>query len=282
MLLAPAQSLAQQPVETQARVQVADFFRAPLLDRPALSPSGRYLAGAVAIQGGRVQLVVLDLENLGQSKVVAGFNDADIYRYAWVNDQRVVFNVIDRQSGTSRPLAPGLWAVDRDGSGFRQLINASWSFFTRDSTLADRRLPWEWQLHSVLADGSNDVLVQGFTFNSGWEVVAVKLARLDTRTGLSENLSEGAPDHVTRWVVDRQGRPAAVTTWHEGRFRAYVKSAADTGWEKWQDADGYGGRYAVPFWVGFDKQLLALARAVSDTPRFMQWTPRRTNSSGSR
>jgi dipeptidyl aminopeptidase/acylaminoacyl peptidase len=267
VLLAPVQPVAQQPAAAQAKVPVADFFRTPELAKPALSPSGRYLAGGVASPSGRVQLVVLDLENLGQSKVVAGFQDADIYGYAWVNDQRIVFDAIDRQSGTSRPLAPGLWAVNRDGSGFRQLINASWSFFTRDSTLTDRRLPWEWQLHSVLADGSNDVLVQGLTFSGARvrEVVAVKLARLDTTTGLSHNLSEGAPANVTSWVVDRQGRPAAVTTWHEGRFRAYVKSAADSGWEKWQDADGYGGRYAVPYWVGFDGQLLALGRVVNDT-----------------
>src|SRR5207249_3464883 len=148
-VLASTQPLAQQPAEAQVKVPVADFFRPPQLDKPTLSASGRYLAGAVAVQGGRVQLVVLDLENLGQSKVVAGFQDADIYRCWWVNDQRIVFDAIDRQSGTSRPLAPGLWAVNRDGSGFRQLINASWSFFSgRDSAIIDRRLPWEWHLHS--------------------------------------------------------------------------------------------------------------------------------------
>lgn len=31
-------------------------------------------------------------------------------------------------------------------------------------------------------------------------------------------------------------------------------------WEKWQDAEGHGGSYAVPHWVGFDGPLLALGR----------------------
>ena len=266
VLLAPTQPLAQQPGTAQAQVPVADFFRTPLLAKPAMSPSGRYLAGAVAAEGKRAQLIVLDLENLGQSKLVAGFEDADINSYEWVNDERIVFDVIDRQSGTSRPLAPGLWAVNRDGGDFRQLVNASRTFTSgRASHLADHRLPWEWRLHSVLADGSSDVLVQGLTFNSRWEVVDTKLARLDTTTGRIKNLSEGAPDHVTRWVVDRQGRPAVVTTWHEGRFRAYVKSDADTGWEKWQDADGFSGSYVVPYWIGFDGQLLVLGRRADDT-----------------
>jgi len=264
VLLVSTQPLAQQPAE--AKVPVADFFRPPLLARPALSPNGRYLAGAVAADGGRVRLAVLDLENLGSSKVVAGFGDGDINNLWWVNDERIVFDAIDRESGASRPLAPGLWAVNRDGTEFRQLINASPRLVSgRSSHMVDRRLPWEWQLHSVLADGSNDVLVKGLTFNNVWEVVDTKLARLDTVTGTTRNLGEGAPDHVTRWVVDRQGRPTVVTTWHEGRFRAYSKSSADAGWDKWQDADGFRDGYVVPFWIGFDGQMLVLARRGSDT-----------------
>ena len=130
MLLAPTQALPQQATDVQTKVPVADFFRTPRLDRPKLSPSGRYLAGAVPDSGRRAYLWVLDLENLGQSKVVAGFDDADINNYEWVNDQRIVFDVIDLQSGSNifNPRAPGLWAVNRDASDFRQLIHASKNF----------------------------------------------------------------------------------------------------------------------------------------------------------
>ncbi len=113
------------------------------------------------------------------------------------------------------PTAPGLWAVNRDGSGFRQLISASRNPARPSGVrtlIADRKLPSEWRLHSLLEDGSNDVLVLGLPLTSSAEAVGVKLARLDTTTGLTRNLSDGAPDYVTRWVVDRQGRPAAVTT----------------------------------------------------------------------
>ncbi len=113
-------------------------------------------------------------------------------------------------------------------------------------------------------DGSNDVLVLGLRRTRSAEAAGVKLARLDTTTGVTRNLGDGAPDHVTHWVVDRQGRPAAVATWHEGRFRAYLKSTADSGWVKWQDAVGIGGTYAIPYWVGSDGQLFALVRGVDD------------------
>lgn len=268
------QPLAQPPAETHDVVPVADFFRTPRLNNPKLSADGRYVAVAIAADGDRVNLGVVDLENLGQSKIVAGFLDADINNYWWVNDQRLVFDVTDHQSGSGilKPLALGLWAVNRDGSDFRQLINSSRSVAFvvagHATGISDRKLPWEWWLHSVLSDGSNDVLVQGRTLNSVGNVVTIKLARLDTTTGATKNLGEGAPDHVTNWVVDPQGRPAAVTTWHEGRFRAYLKSAADTGWDKWQDADGFVGKYAIPYQVGFDGQLLALAAARDYTEVF--------------
>jgi dipeptidyl aminopeptidase/acylaminoacyl peptidase len=266
MVLAPSQAPAQPVAQVPAIVPVADFFRAPMLARPKVSPSGRYVAGAMSIKGGRLQLAVLDLENLGRSKIVAGFDDVDIYSYEWVNDERIVFSVANLEAGASRPLAPGMWAVNRDGSDDRQLINTFFSNFNRHGTaISNRILPWEWQLHSVLTDGSNDVIVQGLTFNIAREVVDTKLARLDTVTGLTKNLSEGGPGHVTSWLVDRQGRPAVATTWNQGRFGAYVRSAADTGWDKWQDAEGFGGSYMVPFWVGFDGQLLAVGRRTDDT-----------------
>ena len=55
-----------------------------------------------------MQLAVFDVEHPGQSKVVAGFLDADVNGLWWVNDERIVFNAIDRDSGMIfRPTAPG-------------------------------------------------------------------------------------------------------------------------------------------------------------------------------
>ena len=262
----PVPTRAQQQDEaSKSRVPVEDFFRAPLLARPRLAPGGRYLAAAIAVQGGPIQLAVLDLELPGPPKVVAGFNEVDVYSYQWVNDQRLVFDAIDRRSGASRPMAPGLWAVNRDGSEPRQLIKAVDNFFMSRSMQADRTLPWEWHLHSVLRDGSDDVLVEGYTLNNNWEVADTKLSRLDTKTGVAQSLSKGAPDHVTRWVVDRQGNPVVVNTWHQGRFGAQTKAAANEDWQRWQDADGFEGSYVTPFWMDSDGKMLGVSRRGADT-----------------
>lgn len=262
LALTPTRPDAQQAADAApAKVPLASFFRPPLIAKPALSPSGRYLAVSVVVNTGRVQLALLDLEQLGPPKAIAGLNDADVAAYQWVNDERLVFDAVDRESGTGRSLAPGLWAVNRDGTQFRRLVDPLVTASNARATLPRfAPLPWVWQLHSVLADGSNDVLVQGLTLSRAWEVVDSRLARLDTSTGATRNLSEGTPDHVTRWVVDREGRPAIVTTRNRGRFGAFTKSATDATWEKWQDTDYFGERYADPYWIGFDGQLLALGR----------------------
>ena len=258
LLAASALSRAQEPT-TRPAVPVADFFRTPMLARPTLSPNGRHLAGAVAAGSGRVRLAVLDLEPLGEPRAVAGFDDRDVDDIAWVNDRRLVFDTTDHQSGSSQ-FGSGLWAIDRDGSDQRQLIDL-WYLSARPGM---RTLPWTWRLHSVVADGSTDVLVQGVVLNNN-EVVEISLARLDTKSGRSQNLSEGAPDHVFRWIVDRDGRPAAVTTLREGRFVAYLRSPSGSGWERWQDADAYAGNYAVPYAVAPDGQLLVLGRRPDST-----------------
>jgi hypothetical protein len=104
------------------------------------------------------------------------------------------------------------------------------------------------------------VLVQGLTIANNGDAVDTRLARIDTVSGATKNLSEGVPRRVTRWIVDREGRPVVVTTRDRGRLGVYAKSAETGGWERWQDTRYFGDRYADPWWVGFDGQLLALSQ----------------------
>ena len=123
---------------------VEAFFSNPLLERARLSPSGRYLAALSGAPGRRDMLVVIDLvENKG--KLVAGYKDVDILEFQWVNDQRLLFNVTDKKIGPGgRYLASGLYAVNRDGEGLRQLANRRGNeFVVEGGSNIDRRiLPW--------------------------------------------------------------------------------------------------------------------------------------------
>jgi acetyl esterase/lipase len=244
-----------------SRLPLDAFFRPPLIGKPALSPDGRHLAVIVDAPPGGAKLAVIDLQDLGPPKVVAGLEDVSVANHEWVNDQRLVFDTPERQTSSGRWLAPGLWAVNRDGTRLRRLVDPLVSAAAGRAPIArSGPLSWVWRLHSVPGAGSNDVLVQGQTLANNGDPVDTRLARVDTMTGLTKNLSEGAPRHVTRWIVDRDGVPVIVTTRERGRVGVYVKSGDGGGWERWQDGDYFADRYADPVWVGFDGQVLALSR----------------------
>jgi len=264
LVLAATAAHAQAPrgdSALPARVPLEAFFRAPVIGKPALSPDGRHLAVIVDTPSGHGQLAIVDLETLGPPKVIVGLEDVGVASHDWVNDQRLVFDTPERQMSSGRWLAPGLWAVNRDGTVLRRLVDPLVSTAAGRAPIArSGPLTWVWRLHSVLADGSNDVLVQGLTIANNGDAVDTRLARIDTMTGATKNLSEGVPRRVTRWIVDREGRPVVVTTRDRGRLGVYAKSAETGGWERWQDTRYFGDRYADPWWVGFDGQLLALSQ----------------------
>jgi dienelactone hydrolase len=232
-LAAPHAGAAEPPSATA-------FFKRPQVRAPKLSPSGRYLAIQAAGRNDRMWLAVLDLQGLQSPQFIAGFRDADIYQHHWINEDRLVFNVSDSPDGTTRVNAQGLWAVDRDGSKFRHLINTDKPFITTATLISNRRLDINWVLHSV---------------SSERETTGVQLARLDTTTGQTRTLSAGIPDHTYRWLLDWRGEPSVIDTLHQGRSQLFKRDEAGK-WQPWYDDDPQARKHPVPMWIGPDGQML--------------------------
>lgn len=246
-LLSAHTSLAAQPAALVQPPAVADFFRTPQSARPVLSPSGRYVAFAMSRDKERVFLAVIDLEAPLQPRAVAALRDNDVGRIAWVNDDRLVFDSYEVGSGNDlRKLAPGLWSVNRDGSEMRQLIRADYVSGTRTGTrLTDERvLDWNWSLHRVLADGSNDIIVRERRYSATGEPIGSSLARLHTKSARLETLSEDAPPRTFDWSVSLKGRPVAAVALRDGRYELHGRRADDSAWELWEEGDAV--RSAAP------------------------------------
>jgi dipeptidyl aminopeptidase/acylaminoacyl peptidase len=246
-----------QPAQAE-RPPIRDFFKTPAFQAPKLSPSGRYLAIRAAGADGRVRLAVIDLETLQPAKVVAGFSNADIGAHAWVNEDRLVFQIRSPQDGTQEVIAPGLWAVNRDGGTSRQLILSDYT--PKDSTSSivnDRRLEGNWTLASTVADGSDEVLVARQRWSSEPESVGLQLSRLNTRTGALRNLNTGLPDHVGEWLTDSSGEPRSVTSNQGGGSKIYLRQP-DGQWKLWQDLKSYYDAQIEPYWFGTHGEMLGL------------------------
>ena len=93
----PAHADTAAKPASNAPIPVGDFFNNRAFSGAVMSPDGRHLAVLVSARGGRVQLYTVELAGMKVSGLTS-FEDADIARIAWVNDQRIVYSVADRNS----------------------------------------------------------------------------------------------------------------------------------------------------------------------------------------
>jgi len=166
LALSGASTWAQGTPQTTPPPPIEDFFRLPQYFGGELSPDGQWLAVVASPEGRRTQLVVVNLRDPKEARALVTMDDSDIHHVQWVNNKRLVFDIAQLQEATDKPTARGLWAVDRDGGDFRQLVNARSSVpntnMEGSSRLANSRikersetlLPWTWHLQDVVRDGS--------------------------------------------------------------------------------------------------------------------------------
>jgi dipeptidyl aminopeptidase/acylaminoacyl peptidase len=254
-----------------ARSQAAEappasaFFENSRFAVPQLSPSGRYLAARVSRPGERDRLSVLNLDDMSV-KVVAMFADADVAFFEWVNDNRLVFNGFDRRlTYSDERHAPGLFAVNRDGSGYKQLSKTDYrqgDSAEIGSVIKDRLLDWN---HFLLGQpgkqDSDEVYVTRPQFNPIYtEVTNNALLRLNTVTGRTAAVA--GPGQASEWLLDQQGEPRLAINDIGKQHVIYLREGE--GWSKLLDSEAYGTNTFAPVGFGPDGALYVSARRDSD------------------
>src|SRR5438034_1804316 len=144
------------------------FFKDPDIAETVLSPSGTRLAITTSIGAERVGLAMLDLAPGGKLSRIVQFQDGDVRGVQWVNDDRLIFSVVDFSEGSGRPNgAPGLFAINPDGSQMARLVRRQGRPFVSDGQAIDRALDWNHRLLRVPQPKSGqtneDVLVVEFS-----------------------------------------------------------------------------------------------------------------------
>jgi dipeptidyl aminopeptidase/acylaminoacyl peptidase len=200
--------------DANAPIPVEDFFKKPLVAFAHLSPTGRHVALTAMSKDGDEQLVVLDTATL-TAKVVAGFQKADIVNVHWISGKRLVFGAGDREHRLSDSMAgPGLYAVDLDGSDYRQLARVDWNRTTNDAGHA-RMLDVTTRFLSVMpGQDSDSIFVTQAKWSADHEFKTLSLLKLDTRTGATSSVERPgdswnfkiAPDGVARIATVHQGK----------------------------------------------------------------------------
>lgn len=265
---AQALSLAAGPAaaEPAAPPPVEAFFGQPVVQQAALSPSGRRLAVTTAVRD-RVGLFVIDLQAPGFAATRAALvHDTDVRHFHWVDDDRLVFDLVDLHAGSGEDyrVAPGLFAVRFDGSEFRALVDRH----VQPPLGNDERpstLRWNHELlhvpHAAQAADparAGHVIVGRLNF-AGKDLRSVSPLWLNTRNGrVSEMAVPGAPDNAVHWWFDAAGEARAVLTRSAGRealhWRPLGPAAPAGRWVRLAEAPA-GRLPFMPVWVGRGEQL---------------------------
>ena len=231
------------------------FFQNPAFSAAALSPDARFIGALVSAGAGRVQLAVLDLTTM-TPKIVAGFSDADIGQFHWVNDKRLVFDVTDRETAQGDMVAgPGLYAVDRDGQNYRALVQRSTSR-VQEHTVREA-LPWDTFFFSTINGvDSDDIYVIQPQFSNRSQLAALNLVRLNTVSGRAVGVNR--PGASRRWLIDQNGEPRLTTTRDGNMDSVYYKDAGSDAWRKIAEFDTLAG--FTPYLIGPDGTLYVAAK----------------------
>ena len=241
LLLSVALATAAASTVHAAPPPVEHFFALPKLADPQLSPSGRFVAVKVAAEGKRGKLVVLEPGTDRPAVVVAQFANTDIGRVQWVNEQRLLFDTIDRSVAQGdRTRAPGLFAVNADGSNVRQLADVHGAVSETGSRIRPAMLSWN---HFFLdergpQDSNSAYLLRGEADSANRFWLGWSLVKVDTTSASSTQVA--GPGHVKRWLLDYAGQPRLALRQEEGMVEVHILDA-DTGkWRQLATFPAYG------------------------------------------
>jgi dipeptidyl aminopeptidase/acylaminoacyl peptidase len=250
------------------------FFGAPDIREAELSPSGKRLVMTSAKGAKRVSLVVLDLAPGGKVTRLVEAKREDVVNVHWVNDDRLIFGYADFSG--ERWEAPGLFAVNADGSAFKQIIERGLRSDINKAASNYSMLDWTYRLRLVptLRPGAASAEVLLTDYDRGTE----RLTWVDTLTYATRPVTTRAPGGIVQWLLDAQGEPRAAVTFKDDRVQAYWLKPGATEWEQLFDTpvlkqpfrlvgvDGSGALYVTHVPKGSAQSVLTRYDAATRAP----------------
>ncbi|WP_426319432.1 alpha/beta hydrolase family protein [Pseudoduganella sp. R-43] len=257
-------SLATVGGLAHAAPPLQQFFEPAHFKDAAISPSGRYVALRIGDNTLRDGMVVIDSET---QAVVGGTRLAgyDIAAIRWVNDNRLVYNVDDSKlTAGETEFAPGLWAVNRDGTDKRQLAEHRIAYVI--GSLITRHVePWNTFLMSERGAQDSEFI---YARRPEWKershvIERTDLIRLNTSTGQATTVSR--PAAAKYWMLDHKGEPSIMVSLKDGKQTFHYRDPASREWRVLATFTAYGEEDGIEP-VGFvnDEQMLVKARLKGD------------------
>jgi dipeptidyl aminopeptidase/acylaminoacyl peptidase len=240
-------SCRHAPVRTAVRSELAAFTSHDELASAKVSPGGTYLATLTFDNGQRV-LSFMELATRRFTWVLKPSGDTTIGGFTWVNDERVVVEMVD-QSGELAPLATygELYAVNANGRGGRVIFGYRAGEMQTGTHFQRAQSDYAWgRVVSRIRNDPRRVLVGATAMDEVGDRVE-SLYRLDVYTGVKTFVATG-PVPGTDYLADDDGEPRVAFTRNvRGVARVFYRERGE-GWRELTDLKGLSpGRLPVAF-----------------------------------
>lgn len=257
-------------VTVTAALPMEQFFENAALSGALLSPDGRQLALRVVPGDGHDRLAVLDLASM-RMQPAAAFTDAAIGDFLWVNERRLAFRLTDRWQGQGRSrYGSGLYAVNSDGSAFRQLAARQG---TQQSKAGRTLLPPNTILMESIGDQRGTAIhVLQTEHGEHGAVQSATLLRLDSVNGNHAEID--APAGIRYWLYDQGGQARIATAQTDGQNRVYWRDPATEQWQLLAQFDPRSNAEDVfePAFLTPDGHFYVSARSGGDKAALYRYT----------
>jgi dipeptidyl aminopeptidase/acylaminoacyl peptidase len=266
-LMCAASALSVQSADL---IPVSDFFRFDAFGEATMSPSGNHVAAVVRVsKTNRNGLVVFDSTDLSKTKAVALFADMDVVDPVWVNDERLVFKARDLQAEGTAQWGYALYAVDRQGKDSPQILirrrlseDEDYGVVAAKGTRlqSEKGLSPFHRFHSVLRDGSSDILVTRTDYAQDGELSGRFLFRQDTISGKVRPLAADSPPNTSNWLVDTTGVPRVAFSASKGVSRIHWRPNPSSEWKLLGESKQFDGDGGPPTPIAIDSSDRIYAR----------------------
>lgn len=233
---------------------VASFFQTAQIALVELSPKGGYVAQASMLPDGTQVLLVRDTADPSRYTAVTRVDPTSVRIAAihWINENRVGYTLKNAALGAQTNFDE--FAIDRDGKNLKHLINGNWLHRREAGTgsmIGSRMLTADYAFHSTLNDGSDDILVEKYTWNNiDIAPESSRLFRLDTRTLRIGSTFEGAQPKATGdWITDANGVPRVAQSRVKGHCIVSYRKPDATAWTEIDNGTCYEHQRFSPLFM---------------------------------
>lgn len=270
-ILALATCMAR-PAGAATPIPVGMFFNNAAFSHPQLSPDGSHVAMLAVGANQRQRLGVVDLRDFSV-KVVAEFRETDVHDFKWISDERLLFNTQDSHlaQGDQR-YGPGLFAVNRDGSNFRQLARSQALTYSVNGE-ANNLLPPSIRMLEYGAQDSSTVYVADLQFRAMDQPADVELLQLNTLNGKSTGFTSPTP--MRGWLLDYNGQPRLAFSANGDLMHVHLRDQASGAWREIASFNSFTGasKQFKPLAFGPDGVLYVTAQDGNDVSSLYRFDP---------